>query len=99
MRFQRNIDPKDAMGIGRDAQMKKLFLQCIKDMNVVGIDPALYEGKLKWLLWTKGIELHNIVAENVFPEDYKYRFYYKDCNGEEAHIMRDITLTSREIIA
>ena len=95
--FERGIDPKDAMGIGRNAHVKKLFQEAIRNTRVAQGHED-WEVSLKWNLWTKGIEVQKIVQMNVFPKDYEYKFYYKDCNGEEAHIMKEIVLTAKEII-
>ena len=98
MRFERNKDPMDAMGIGKDAAIKKIFIDCIKTHILqTSIAEENWEVAIKWALWTKGIEVEQVITLATFPEDYKYKFLYKDCNGEEAHIRKEIILTAREM--
>lgn len=107
MRFQRGIDPKDGMCIGRDAYIKKAIKDSVRECD--GGPKMSWEDRLKWSLWKRGIEIIQIEQKLEYPEYYKaeriqiaqdpliYTFFYKDCNGDEAHIMKAIKFTKKEL--
>ena len=98
MRFERNRNPMESMGIGREAYIKRIILDVIRDMeNTKYSSVNNRNDNFKWLMWRRGIEVHRIEKMLSHPEGFSYKFFYQDCNGEEAHIMRTIRITEKEM--
>jgi hypothetical protein len=93
MNFERGKDPRAQMGIGREAYIKGLIREVLLEMKNAEY-PSLKseEDEIKWQMWRRGIEVKKMHTEYTYPEDFIWKFWYMDCNGEEAHILRKIEL-------
>jgi len=107
MKFERGQDPKEAMDIGKEAPLRKLIKHCIKNPSFV----TWTDDKMNILqrdLWSHGIELTRIsktmgqphykeLRVSYKPDESTYTLFYKDCNGEEAHIEKSIVFSEKEL--
>lgn len=96
--FERGIDPKESMKIGREGWLRALIKSLVRE---AGKNPDINRSNMdvfiKWKLESEGIELIKIVEQTDWPQDYKYDFFYKDKGEGRDPLMRKLRFTVREL--